>query len=54
MIEDTVGWILAADEAAAVSKLTELSQVPPTSAVDVIAYLKTKKMDIIAYELVII
>lgn len=52
MIEDTVGWILAADEAAAVAKLTELSQVPPTSAADVIAYLKAKKMDIIAYELV--
>lgn len=52
MIEDTVGWILAADEAAAVAKLTELSQVPPTSAADVISYLKAKKMDIIAYELV--
>jgi putative ATP-dependent endonuclease of the OLD family len=52
MIEDTVGWILAADEAAAVAKLTELSQVHPTSAADVVAYLKAKKMDIIAYELV--
>ena len=52
MIEDAVGWILAADEAAAVAKLTELSQVPPTSAAEVIAYLKAKKMDIIAYELV--
>ena len=52
MIEDAVGWILAADEAAVVARLTELSQVPPTSVVDVVAYLKAKKMDIIAYELV--
>lgn len=52
MIEDTVGWILAADEATAVAKLTELSQVPPTSTADVVACLKEKKVDIIAYELV--
>lgn len=52
MIEDSVGWILLADEAAAVAKLAELSQVPPTSAADVVAYLKAKKMDVIAYELV--
>lgn len=52
MIEDSVGWILLADEAAAVTKLVELSQVPPTSATDVVAYLKAKKMDVIAYELV--
>ena len=51
-IEDSVGWILAADEAAAIGKLTELSQTPPTSAVDVVTYLKAKKMDVIAYELV--
>ena len=52
MIEDTVGWILSSDEAAAVAKLSELSQVPPTSAADVVAHLKAKKMDIIAYELI--
>ena len=52
MIEDAVGWILAAHEAAVVARLTELSQVPPESAADVVAYLKAKKMDIIAYELV--
>ena len=52
MIEDAVGWILAADEAAVVARLTDLSQVPPTSVADVVAYLKAKKMDIIAYELV--
>jgi putative ATP-dependent endonuclease of OLD family len=52
MIEDAIGWVLAANEAAVVVKLAELSQAPPTSAADVVAYLKAKKMDIIAYELV--
>lgn len=52
MIEDSVGWILLAEEAAVVAKLAELSQVPPTTAADVVAYLKAKKMDVIAYELV--
>ena len=52
MIEDAIGWVLAADEAAVVVKLADLSQAPPTSAADVVAYLKAKKMDIIAYELV--
>lgn len=52
MIEDAVGWILLGDETAAVAKLVDLSQSPPTSVVDVVAYLKSKKMDIIAYELV--
>lgn len=52
MIEDAVGWILDADEAVAVAKLTELYPAPPTSAADVVAYLKAKKMDIIAYEVV--
>lgn len=52
MIEDSVGWILMANEAAAVAKLAELSQEPPTSVADVVAYLKSKKVDIVAYELV--
>jgi len=52
MIEDVVGWILSADEAAVIAKLGDLSQVPTTSTADVVAYLKTKKMDIIAYEAV--
>ncbi len=52
MIEDAIGWVLAANEAAVVVKLAELSQAPPTSAADVVAYLRAKKMDIIAYELV--
>lgn len=50
MIEDTIGWILAADEITIVEKLAELSQTPPNSAVAVVTYLKAKKMDLIAYE----
>lgn len=49
-VEDTVGWILLADEGAAVAKLAQLSQVDPASAADVVTYLKSKKMDVIAYE----
>lgn len=52
MIEDAVGWILLGDEAAAVAKVSELSREPPCSAADVVAHLKAKKMDIVAYELV--
>lgn len=52
VIEDAVGWILSADEAAAVAKLTDLSPVPPASSADVVAYLEAHKVDIIAYELV--
>jgi len=50
MIEDAIGWILAADEATIVEKLAELSKTPPNSAVAVVTYLKAKKMDLIAYE----
>jgi len=50
MIEDAIGWILAADEATIVEKLAELSQMPPNSAMAVVTYLKAKKMDLIAYE----
>jgi len=52
MIEDAVGWLLREDESASIAKLTDLAQVPPASADDVVIYLKAKKMDIIAYELV--
>ena len=52
MVEDAVGWILSADEVAAVAKLNELSQAAPANVEDVVVYLKQKKMDIIAYELV--
>ncbi|MCF5646340.1 AAA family ATPase [Pseudomonas syringae] len=50
MIEDAIGWILEADEAVVVAKLAEISPQPPTSSADIVAYLKSKKMDIIAYE----
>jgi len=50
MIEDAIGWILAADEAVVVEKLAELSQVSPDSAGAVVAFLKSRKMDIVAYE----
>lgn len=50
MVEDAVGWILLADEGATVAKLAELSQVAPASAAEVVAHLKSKKMDVIAYE----
>lgn len=52
MIEDAVGWILQADEATVVRKLAELTQVPPVSVAEVVAYLKNKKMDVVAYELI--
>jgi putative ATP-dependent endonuclease of the OLD family len=52
MIEDAVGWILLASEADALGKLSEMSPTPPTTVADVVVYLKTKKMDIVAYELV--
>jgi putative ATP-dependent endonuclease of OLD family len=52
MIEDAVGWILSADEVAAVAKLNELSHAAPANVEEIVAYLKEKKMDIIAYELV--
>jgi len=51
MIEDAVGWILDGDEGAVVPKLSALSQQPPTSNAAVVDYLKNRKMDIIAYEL---
>ena len=50
MIEDAVGWILNADEATVVGKLAEISPLPPASTPAVVADLKTKKMDIVAYE----
>lgn len=52
MIEDIVGWILQADEVAAVAKLAGLTNMPLNSVDEVVTHLKTKKMDIVAYELV--
>lgn len=50
MIEDAIGWILQADEVAAVAKLEGLIDGPPNSVAGVVAYLKAKKMDLVAYE----
>jgi putative ATP-dependent endonuclease of the OLD family len=50
MIEDAIGWILDADQSAVLGKLTELSVVPAASVATVVAYLKTKKADIVVYE----
>lgn len=50
MIEDVIGWVLQADERIAVGKLGDLTEAPPNSVADVVAYLKDKKMDIVAYE----
>lgn len=50
MIEDIVGWILNADEPTVVGKLVEIPQQHLASGQAIVEYLKTKKMDIIAYE----
>ena len=52
MIEDAIGWILRADEGAAVAKLEGLTDEAPNSVAEVVAHLKAKKMDIVAYEYV--
>ncbi|UYY86974.1 ATP-dependent nuclease [Alcaligenes sp. SMD-FA] len=52
MIEDIVGWVLEANPTEAIPKLVELPIEAVNSVEDVVAYLKDKKMDIIAYELV--
>ena len=50
MIEDAVGWILAADAANVIAKLVEIAETPLNSVAVVVEYLKAKKMDIIVYE----
>ena len=52
MIEDVIGWILDGEPASAMSKLAEQLPDSPTTVIEVVEYLKTKKMDIIAYEAV--
>lgn len=51
MIEDAIGWVLDADEDTVISKLSDLSPLALASNEAVVAFLKTKKMDIVAYEL---
>lgn len=50
MIEDVIGWILEADEEQMVHMLSDVPNVPPTSAEDIVVHLKLKKMDVICYE----
>lgn len=50
MIEDAIGWILFADEGTVLGKLADLCTVPPNSVADIVEYIKSKKVDLIAYE----
>jgi hypothetical protein len=50
MVEDVVGWILEADAAGTVRNLAELKAPAPQSIVEVVDYLKAKKVDLVAYE----
>jgi len=50
MIEDAIGWILAADEDDVVGRLTELTEVAPSTVSDIVTHLKIKKVDVICYE----
>lgn len=50
MIEDAIGWILAADENDVVGRLTELTEVAPSTVSDIVTLLKNKKVDVICYE----
>lgn len=50
VVEDAIGWILNADAPTVIGKLADISPQPPASTAAVVAYLKTKKMDIVAYE----
>ena len=52
MIEDAIGWILMADPVAVVASLADLTQPAPATVMDIVARLKLKKVDIIAYETV--
>lgn len=50
MVEDVVGWILEADAARTVPGLSEMKAQAPRSIAEVVDYLKTKKVDLVAYE----
>ncbi|WP_250478864.1 MULTISPECIES: AAA family ATPase [unclassified Caballeronia] len=52
MIEDAVGWILKADEVAVLASLAKVMEPMPATVEDVVAHLKNKKVDIVAYEAV--
>jgi hypothetical protein len=52
MVEDIIGWVLEAGGAAVIQSLGALQNPPPQSVAHVVDYLKTKKVDIVAYETV--
>lgn len=51
MVEDAIGWVLAADEPNCVPLLADIGNAPG-SVDDVVVRLKLKKMDIVIYEMV--
>jgi putative ATP-dependent endonuclease of OLD family len=52
MVEDAIGWILAADQHGCVPLLTDIGGNVPATVADVVDRLKVRKMDIVAYEMV--
>ncbi|CUI04195.1 Bll4632 protein [Janthinobacterium sp. CG23_2] len=50
MVEDIVGWLLEVDSASTVPALAELMASAPQSIAAIVEYLKTKKVDLVAYE----
>lgn len=52
MVEDAIGWVLAADPAGCVPLLSEIGGDIPATVADVVDRLKFRKMDIVAYEMV--
>lgn len=51
-IEDIIGWIIEAADKDAWKELSEITNPAPQDVVQLVTYLKSKKVDIVAYELV--
>lgn len=51
-IEDVVGWMLEVVDQNGMAELARITEPPVEDVAGVVGYLKTKKMDIVAYELV--
>lgn len=52
MIEDTIGWILDAGGQEVIGALNSLTEPPLQSVMHVVQWLKTKKVDLVSYEIV--
>jgi hypothetical protein len=52
MVEDAIGWILAADQLGCLPLLADIGGNVPATVADVVDRLKVRKMDIVAYEMV--